>query len=118
MAFDLGPEELSAEDHRLLRIIAAEIARRKMAAPAIFALETLKPLSFIGSQAMVVLGPTITNLIRPELYNRVQLLLEKRVAVEQLILYLEEFQAHPERMEEVEGGLMVGGEMDQGGRGD
>ena len=43
----------------LLKMIANQIVKRKLTTPAIMFFESVKPLSFIGSQGMVFLQPIV-----------------------------------------------------------
>jgi hypothetical protein len=76
---------LTQEELALLERLAQAILRRRMAAPAIMFLESLMPLSYIGSQVMHFLRPFMTLLFSQEEYDRLAHLLEDRSAVEQLI---------------------------------
>jgi len=51
----LGP--LTDEDRALLARLAAKVVVRRMAGPAILFLESMRPLNYIGSQALVFLRP-------------------------------------------------------------
>ena len=55
-AMPTGRHEITAADDRFLASFAAAIARRRLAAPTVLLLEWLKPVSFLGSQVMHVLG--------------------------------------------------------------
>ena len=60
----------------LLTRIASKIVERGMTVPAVLALEMMKPLAFIGSQALVFFGPIITTFVRSETYYEITELLE------------------------------------------
>ena len=52
----LPPEDgLTLEEEELLRKVAQKVVDRRMTVPAIIFLESVKPLSYIGSQVMVFL---------------------------------------------------------------
>ena len=55
---------ISQSDRQLISKLAHKIVRHGMAMPAIFFLEMVKYMSFIGSQLMVFLGPVITVFIQ------------------------------------------------------
>ena len=59
---------ISQSDRQLISKLAHKIVRHGMAMPAIFFLEMVKYMSFIGSQLMVFFGPVITVFIQSESY--------------------------------------------------
>jgi hypothetical protein len=82
--------EMSAEDRELLDQLADGIARRKLAAPAIFFLESTKPLNLVGASMMIFLRPIISLILNnPAKYDRLRKLLEHRGAMEVLLRRLE-----------------------------
>ena len=81
-----GP--LSEEDRDLLKRLAVWIARRKMSLPAILFLESVKPLSAIGSQAMVFLRP-FNIFFKPEEYKRLAEIMERREGIGVLVEAIE-----------------------------
>jgi hypothetical protein len=46
-------------DNELIGALAASVARRRMTTPAILFLELLKPFSFLGSQALLLVEPLL-----------------------------------------------------------
>lgn len=74
----------------LLRRIAAGICQRRMAAPALLALESLRPLGFIGSQALVALRPFLETAVQPSDIQRLVAILERRSGIEELMKIIEE----------------------------
>ena len=64
-----------------------------MSVPAILFLETIKYVSFIGSQVLVFFGPIITAFIRSEPYYRITELLEDRRNIEFIMLEIERMEA-------------------------
>ncbi len=85
-AFNLGEVEgFTQEELDLLERLAQAVVRRRMAAPAVLFLESLMPLSYIGSQVMHFLRPFMTLLFSQEEYDRLSHLLERRSTVEYLI---------------------------------
>jgi len=83
----LGP--LNQEDHALLSKLAGAIVRRRMAAPAILFLGSLRPLGYMGSQAMVFLRPFATLLFKPSDYERLAAILERREGMDALLNAIE-----------------------------
>ncbi len=89
-------EEFELPDDRrdeLVERIARAVVDRNLAAPAIFFLETMKPLSFIGSQVMVFFDPIVRSVFDFRQYNEVRLALEKRENVELLLRKIEAYDA-------------------------
>ncbi len=87
-AFATGPgRAFSAEDVALLARLADRIVARRMAEPAILFLETLRPLNYMGSQALVFLEP----FVRPQSpdYRRLAEILESRAAIGELVAAIE-----------------------------
>jgi hypothetical protein len=60
-----------------------------MTVPAIFFLESMKPLSFIGSQAMVFFEPFVRALFSVPEYDRFAGLMERRENLEALLVKIE-----------------------------
>lgn len=75
---------------QVLEQVAQELIRRRMTAPAIFALESTRPLSFVASQALMVLGPLIQALLPLPRYQEFCEALEDRRNVDWLITRLEQ----------------------------
>ena len=82
-------EEFNEKDQALFDKLADFVIRRKMTAPAILFLESTKPLNFIGSQFLVVMGPLIKVFFNIAEYDRIVELMEKRENVERLICSIE-----------------------------
>jgi hypothetical protein len=93
------PSEMSEGDYALLLALARKIVRRRLAVPAIFFLETAKPLNYIGAQAMVFFGPFVTILFETPNYYRYTELLEQRPTLELLLRMIEEFEGEQARLE-------------------
>jgi len=94
--YELPPEEeaLSEKEQQILFKLADFIVRKGMTVPAILTLETVKPLNYIGSQAMVFLEPFVQAVIRDVSgYNTFRRMMEKRENVERLLQKVEELDA-------------------------
>jgi hypothetical protein len=79
-----------AEDAAMLDELADAIVKRHLATPALFFLESMRPLSFVGSQMMVFLRPMISLVwTSPARWDQVQRVLEVRGSVEELVRRLE-----------------------------
>jgi len=90
---------LGAEDAALLDRLAARVVESRMEVPAILALETGKPLSVLAGQAMNFFEPMVQSLLSLPDYRRWAALIERRDAIEALILRIEQRadRAHEER---------------------
>lgn len=89
-----APEALEARlapaDLAMLDELADVIVRRHLGTPALFFLESMRPLGFVGSQLMIVMRPMIA-LAWPDArrWDQVQRVLEIRGATELLCRRLE-----------------------------
>ena len=83
-------EPLTEEERRLLDKIAVEVVRRRMQVPAIFILESAKPLNYLGSQAMAFFEPVVRTLSLSSDYGQVRRILERRQSIECLLEKIEE----------------------------
>lgn len=82
--------ELSADDAAMLDELADAIAKRRLQTPALFFLESMRPLSFVGSQMMVFFRPFVSLVwANPRRWDQVQRVLEHREAIEALAIRLE-----------------------------
>jgi len=73
--------------------LARLIVRWKMTVPAILTLESMQPLSFIGSQFMHVLSPIATGLVPFPHWDEVATLLEDRRGVDYIVTTIEHHSA-------------------------
>ena len=82
--------ELTEEEKKVLEQFADEIVKRGLTVPTILFAQSSKPLSFIGSQVMLILRPII-QMIYPTtmVYDKLQSALEKRKGLEYFIGILE-----------------------------
>jgi hypothetical protein len=78
------------DDDSILNTVATRITRRGLGVPAIFFLESSKPLSFLGSQVLVFFEPFVKTFFEVKNYERFCLLLENRENVEKLIQKIED----------------------------
>lgn len=89
-AVDALEGALSDDDRALLDKLADGIARRRLTTAALFFLESMKPLGFLGSQAMRFFQPIVQVVWpSPENYERLAGILERRGAIELLCRRLE-----------------------------
>jgi hypothetical protein len=80
---------LAPEDERLLDRLADFAVRRRMTVPAILFLESVKPLSFVGSQALYFFEPMVRALFSVPEYERFATMLERRENIEVLLVKIE-----------------------------
>lgn len=80
---------LSIADVELMERVADAIVKRGMAAPATVFLESLGPMSFLGSQALHVLNPIIEFAFDSKEVEQVARLLERRDTIPRLMTLIE-----------------------------
>ena len=73
----------------MLVLVAAKIRERRMAEPAFFALESTKPLHFLGSQALAFFMPFVEMAAGPGRAKNFAKILENRLAADRLAVLLE-----------------------------
>ena len=85
------PDDIYDRDRQreVLTKVARELARRKLTAPAIFTLESMMPLTYVASQALVMLKPFVQALIGGKDYAVFAAALEDRENIEWLQQELE-----------------------------
>ncbi|GEM_PF-493007 len=86
----------------LLEKIANQIVKRKLTVPAIMFFESVKPLSFVGSQAMVFLQPMVQAILNRREYDEITLMMEERENVEKLLCEIERQEAEWQEREKRE----------------
>ncbi len=97
--FESRPAALSTEEPLteveagIVEKIAAKVVSLKMTVPAILFLESVKPLNFIGAQALVFFEPFVQTLFNFKEYDTFRLMMERRENVERLLLKIEELDA-------------------------
>lgn len=83
------------EDDELLDRIVTAVTRWKMTVPAIFMLESSKPLNFVGSQFLHFLSPIVHTVFDAREMDRFAVMLERRDTIELLIRRIEAAEAAP-----------------------
>ena len=84
------PKDLTERQIMMLDKMADRVIRYRMAMPAILFLESVKPLNYVGSQAMVFLAPIVHSLFTVREYDEVQQALEHRETIAYFVDLLEE----------------------------
>ncbi len=95
-AFAVEPPGLAQptdEQRAIIETICGEVVRRRMALPALMALEMSRPLNFIGSQAIHFFTPIISALTDADAHKHLAEFLERRGSVEYLCGRIEELEA-------------------------
>jgi hypothetical protein len=82
-------EQRLDRQRQVLQRVADKLVERRLEAPAILVLESVKPLSFIASQGLVFLGPLLQPLLSVRDYDTFAEALESRENLEWLISRLE-----------------------------
>ncbi len=88
-AFAIDGARLDDCDIALIRKLADYVVRRNMSVPAVMFLESVKPLNFVGSQAMVFFKPIISRFFTSAEYDKLATILEKREVIDLLIKEIE-----------------------------
>lgn len=86
-------EPLTDVQKQLIDKVAHKVVRWRAAVPAIFMLESMKPLSFIGSQFLIAIGPLAEIVFNPVEYEQFVLAMENRDNVELLLQRIESLDA-------------------------
>jgi hypothetical protein len=86
----------------LLAKIANQVVKRKLTVPAIMFLESVKPLTFIGSQALIFFQPIVQAFLNRREYDEFAVLMEDRENVELLLQEIERQEAEWQAREKAE----------------
>lgn len=84
---------LPEEEAAVIEKLAKKVVEKSMTVPAIVFLESVKPLNFIGSQAMVFFEPIVQTVFNFRDYDALRTALEKRPTIEILIQRIEALDA-------------------------
>ena len=84
-----APGPLPPEDEQLLTAVARRVAQYRMEVPAVLFLESVRPMNFVGSQAMIFFAPLVQALFPMPQYERFAKLLEDRENLERLARLIE-----------------------------
>ena len=86
-------EEAAAAVDRVARFVV----RFCLTDPAILALESMRPISFVGSQFMHVLSPSVAAVLSASEWDAMAALLEDRRGLDYLIEHIEKLNTETER---------------------
>jgi hypothetical protein len=82
-------ETFSDEERALVRRFAAAIVDRRMALPATLFLESMRPMNFVGSQALHFFNPVLSVVFSFKDLEKFALFLEKRESLELVVNEIE-----------------------------
>lgn len=83
-ALDSGAD-FTDEERALVERLSRLVVRRRLAAPALMALESVRPLSFIGSQVLAFFGPLLNVAFSKSEIDLLVRLLERRHSLDLVI---------------------------------
>jgi len=86
----MSDEEITEEDRALFAKFADWLATRRLETPAVLFLESVRPMSFVGAQAMHFLEPFARAVFDVKNYERLARLLERRSNLELLVRAIED----------------------------
>jgi hypothetical protein len=93
------PLEVSAQQAAAVDRIARFVVRFGLTIPAILSLESMRPLSYVGSQFMHVLTPSVQALLSSQDWDALARLLEDRRGLDYLLERIEVVAAEREQGE-------------------
>jgi hypothetical protein len=95
-------DRFTEEDAGLIEKVARKIVNMRLTVPAIFLLESSKPLAFLGGQLLVFLEPFIQTIFNFKQYQRFAFLMENRDNWERLLVKIEDLEEETKRREKQE----------------
>jgi hypothetical protein len=84
---------LTEAEAAILMKLAAKVVAWKMTVPAILFLESVKPLNYIGAQALIFFEPFVQTIFNFKDYDTFREMMERRENVERLLQKIEELDA-------------------------
>lgn len=94
-------KDIPPEERELLEKVAKKVVAWRMSVPAILFLESVKPLNFIGAQAMVFFEPIVQSIFSIKDYDTFRTAMERRETIEILIQIIEKHDAVSYRKEKL-----------------
>lgn len=88
-----GPTEPTDAQRPAVERMCREIVRRRLSTPALFALEMVRPLNYIGAQAMHVFAPFISVFTDSDSHRNFAEFLEHRGSIEFICRRIEVLEA-------------------------
>lgn len=90
---DESKPPIPAEEDAVLEKVAKKVIMWRMAVPAIMFLESVRPLNYIGAQAMVFFEPMVQTVFNFKDYDVFRAAMERRENVENLLQKIEKYDA-------------------------
>ncbi|MCK5125253.1 MAG: hypothetical protein KAR42_03265 [candidate division Zixibacteria bacterium] len=87
------PGKIPADEDAILEKVAKKVVDRHMAVPAIIFLESVKPVNYIGAQAMVFFEPIVQSVFVIKDYDVFRRAMERRENMENLLQKIERYDA-------------------------
>lgn len=84
-------EKFTKEEEELMDRLSKRIVDMKLTAPAIFLLETSRPLNFVGSQVLAFFEPIVKSFFNWKDYERIRLILERRNSISTILEKIEKY---------------------------
>ena len=91
-SLQVSPEQAASVDK-----VAEFVVRFGMGTPAVFTLETMRPLSYVGSQFMHMLTPAVSTFLTSSAWNSMADLLEDRRGMDYVLERIEHAQKEQQR---------------------
>ena len=73
----------------IINKLANGIVKRRLSAPIIMFLESVKPMNYLGSQLMIFLEPVVLAIFNVTQYREIALILEERGSIERILTAIE-----------------------------
>lgn len=86
------PDYLTPEQVELFTKLANGVVKRRLTTPTILFLESVRPLNYVGSQAMLFFAPLVSSLFTMRQYELIQQALERRESLGYMTDLLEELE--------------------------
>ncbi len=99
---DKADERPLPEHKEVMDRFARKIIDWRMTAPAILFIESAKPLSFLGNQALIFFQPMVQSIFNFKTYDEVAEILEDRDNLEYLLSSIERLEAERTKTEREE----------------
>jgi hypothetical protein len=87
-----GDEPDADEHQRIIEKTARALVDRRLGTPALFVLESMRPLSFVASQGLLFLQPIVESVLTIPEYRAFQRMLEDRKNIDRLVEQIEAFE--------------------------
>ena len=101
-----GPAEPTGDQQVVVDWLAGQVARRHLTTPGVFGLEMIRPLNWVGAQAMHMTSPGVSMLCWAigrdgvaDHYRHLAAFLERRGSLEHIARRVEHFEAEYDRRE-------------------